>query len=158
MIPGSEPGIHKAVLRLLADEPRGRLLDAAAGTGALIPKLLDLGFQAEACDIDPHAYRLSNPGCRAVDLNAPLPYPDRTIDIIVCVEALEHLISPRHTLREFGRVLRPGGCLIISTPNVQSMFSRFHFLLVGTLDFFDTLPPGDTPSFWFRRGHISPIL
>lgn len=153
----SAPGIHDVVCRLLADAPRGRLLDPATGTGSLIPRLLALGYAVEAGDIDPRNYTLLSPPCRVLDLAEPLPWADASFDVIVCLETLEHLPGPRHTLREFARVLRPGGRLVISTPNVQSLLSRIKFLLWGTLDFFDTLRPGDPAPFWLGKGHISPL-
>ncbi|MBI4536542.1 MAG: class I SAM-dependent methyltransferase [candidate division NC10 bacterium] len=144
------------MLHLLEDEPRGCFLDAAAGVGALVPRLLSRGFSVEACDIDPAAYVPQQPPCRQVDLNQPLPYATNSLDGIICLEALEHLLHPRFTVQEFGRVVRRDGCLIVSTPNIQSVYSRLHFLLFGTFDFFDTMSPCPG-AFWAQRGHISPL-
>ena len=153
----SAPGIHDVVCRLLADQPGGRLLDPATGTGSLIPNLLALGYAVEAGDLDPSAYTLASPPCRPLDLAERLPYADASFDVIVCLETLEHLPSPRHALGEFARILRPGGRLVVSTPNVQSLLSRIKFFLWGTLDFFDTLRPGEPAPFWLGKGHISPL-
>ncbi len=47
------------------------------------------------------------------------PYPDAFFDLVLCCELLEHLImDPTHMLVETHRVLRPGGRLLITTPNV----------------------------------------
>jgi len=47
------------------------------------------------------------------------PYPDDSFDVVLFCEMLEHmLMNPVHTLREIHRVLKPGGALVLSTPNV----------------------------------------
>jgi len=47
-----------------------------------------------------------------------LPFPDDSFDLVTCNMVVEHLPNPSQTFREFGRVLRPGGVLLIHTPNV----------------------------------------
>jgi SAM-dependent methyltransferase len=53
----------------------------------------------------------------------PLPFADASFDVVVSFETIEHTADPAHFLDELWRVLRPGGPLIISTPN-----KRFHSL------------------------------
>ncbi len=65
--------------------------------------------------------------CRCFDLERDrFPYADGTFDLVLFCEVLEHLTAnPVHTLAEIHRVLRPGGLLVLSTPNV----ARFQSLL-----------------------------
>lgn len=50
------------------------------------------------------------------------PYPDESFDAVVCTELFEHLaFDPIHCLAEVNRILKPGGCLLLSTPNVCSV-------------------------------------
>lgn len=50
------------------------------------------------------------------------PYPDNSFDVVLFCEILEHLLSdPVHALTEIRRVLKPGGCLVLTTPNVARL-------------------------------------
>jgi len=47
----------------------------------------------------------------------PLPFPDESFDFIICLETMEHMMSPYYALTEMRRVLKRGGRLIVSVPN-----------------------------------------
>jgi glycosyltransferase involved in cell wall biosynthesis/SAM-dependent methyltransferase len=50
------------------------------------------------------------------------PYPDACFDTVLCCELLEHLPSdPMHMMHEINRILKPGGHLVLTTPNIASM-------------------------------------
>lgn len=59
------------------------------------------------------------------------PYDDNTFDVITNIEVIEHLENPYHFLREVARILKPGGRLILSTPNPLHIYNRLSFLLRG---------------------------
>jgi 2-polyprenyl-3-methyl-5-hydroxy-6-metoxy-1,4-benzoquinol methylase len=65
------------------------------------------------------------------DLNFSLPEPENSFDVIVSVEVLEHLENPRAVFREFYRLLKPGGTLVLTTPNQESLRSYLSLLFGG---------------------------
>ena len=71
------------------------------------------------------------PDVRICDLSKDaLPFADRTFDVVNFSEALEHLnFNPLPVIKEFWRVLKPGGIAIITTPNALRLGSRVRFLL-----------------------------
>jgi len=138
----SGAGLHDAMFNKMAGCPTGRVLDVGSGIGDLSPKLAAVGHQAAACDCFPesewpHGGSVEYTRC---DLAAGLPYPDHSFDYIVCLEVIKHVENPMALCREFGRVLRKGGRLYMSTPNILNMRSRFKFLLDGSFLFFNHPP------------------
>jgi SAM-dependent methyltransferase len=54
----------------------------------------------------------------------PLPFPDRSFDTVVSFQVIEHVRRDRELVAEIYRVLRPGGQLIVSTPNIKMSLTR----------------------------------
>lgn len=110
-----------AVLALAGDVAGRRVLDAGCGSGALTAALRDRG--AEVTGIDSSAGLLGMARERLgpdvvlqqADLASRLPFPDEAFDDVMASLALHYLEDWQPTLREFRRVLRPAGRLIVST-------------------------------------------
>jgi len=102
----------------------GRILEFGAGTGNFARRLIaeDVVSEMTCADIlpRPEDFPAGIEWIRA-DLNNPLAAPDAAFDTIVCIEVIEHLENPRAVFREFQRLLRPGGNLILTTPNQESL-------------------------------------
>ena len=123
---------RQAALGFLADLPPGRVLDAPCGDGALARELAARGWDTWAADIEPVRFEGAN-GVRftRLDLEEPLPFADESFDAVLSLEGVEHLLSPARCLAEFCRVLRPGGVLVLTTPNINNVQSRWHYLVGG---------------------------
>lgn len=148
-----------ARVRALAPNPAGDFLDVGAGAGQLI-RLLQREFpraRARACDYRADLLTLPGVQLEVADLDAaPLPYPDASFDLVTCTEVIEHLQNFRGALREMHRVLRPGGALILSTPNVLNLRSRLRYLFFGFFNLFGPLHFGDERRH-STHGHINPV-
>jgi len=131
--------IYDTVQRVLASGPRGRLLDVPAGEGALAIRLQEMGFRVSCCDLYPQIFKLDGIEIRAGNLDGSLPYNDAEFDHLVCVEGLEHIENPSNALREFSRVLKPGGQLVISIPNIMNIEERLKWLFTGYTSHFKPL-------------------
>lgn len=154
----SPPAVRDAALRLVRalGLPRGTpALDIPCGTGLLLTDLAALGFAARGGDRDPAPARAAGLDADALDLEAPLPYPDGRFGLVTCVEGIEHVEGQRPLLAEVARVLAPGGALVLTTPNVLGRPSRTSLARHGYARFFRPLPPGGaTP---FEHEHVHPI-
>ncbi len=109
----------------------GKILDAPAGTGVLSRRLKEAGFDVVAADISPDLFCVEGIPCERADLNQNLPFSDGIFDYVLCSNGIEHLEDPFHFIRECFRVLKEGGKLVITTPNILNLKSRVANLLVG---------------------------
>jgi 2-polyprenyl-3-methyl-5-hydroxy-6-metoxy-1,4-benzoquinol methylase len=107
------------------------ILDAPCGEGGLAARLRDAGFAAHGADIDTAAAAHLGAAFRAADLTQPLPWPDASFDVVLSVEGIEHLENPFAYLRELRRLLKPGGTLVLTTPNIACLRSRVRFFASG---------------------------
>ncbi len=155
--PDTQWGVHEAVLRWFPSGASARVLDAGAGEGALSLNLSQRGYRVVACDRTPVRFHPRAIPFVQADLHSPLPFASASFDAVVSTEVLEHLENPHHVAREFARVLRSAGTLVITPPNILHVYSRMHFLLLGTCDYFDTLSGSRETAFHGTKGHINPI-
>ncbi len=104
-----------------------RLLDVGCSSGAFLLTARQLGFQVEGVEPSVDAARTA----RAAGLTVFTGYleqaqfPDVGFDAITLIEIVEHLRDASALLRECARILKPGGILLITTPNAHSWTARF---------------------------------
>jgi 2-polyprenyl-3-methyl-5-hydroxy-6-metoxy-1,4-benzoquinol methylase len=106
---------------------RGALLDVGPCTGTLLVQAREAGFAVQGIEINAGAARM----CReelGLDVRAgilePDTYPPDTFDVVSMGDVIEHVPDPVATLRTVARILKPGGHVLISTPNVESAAAR----------------------------------
>jgi 2-polyprenyl-3-methyl-5-hydroxy-6-metoxy-1,4-benzoquinol methylase len=122
---------HLQAARIFEGWPRGKVLEMAAGSGAFAVRLLQLGFEVEACDLYPEQVRVPGLPVKFADLSEQLPYEDASFDFLSCLEGVEHLEDQFGFIRECWRVLKPGGRFLISTPNILGLASRWRYFWTG---------------------------
>ena len=134
---GNESARHAWVQRTLKRIPAGaRILDAGAGEQRFRPACAHLRYVAQ----DFGAYDGRGDGSAlqtrrwdqskldiVSDITA-IPQPDGSFDAVLCTEVFEHLPDPLAALREFARLLKPGGHLILTAPFCSlTHMAPYHF-------------------------------
>lgn len=130
-VPLAHQAIHDTVVGILQDLPRGALLDVPAGEGALAARLIDAGFDVRCCDLYPEIFQLDGVDIHRGDLDGDLPFSNQSFEYVTCLEGLEHIENPQQAMREFARVLKPAGHLIVSVPNILNVEERLKWLVYG---------------------------
>jgi len=111
---------------------KGAVLDYGVGKGHLTNYLLeDKNLQVFTCDFSDETAKNTNqqfsdrPNFRGCTLVAgfPSPYSENQFDVVFLIEAIEHLTDNYlfPTLKEIHRILKPGGTLVITTPNNENL-------------------------------------
>jgi len=129
--PRARKSIHKVILEWFEKQQRGKVLDAPAGYGHLSLRLKQMGYDVTAGEIEPEIFAVQELPCIYTNLNRHIDAPDDAFDYVCCVDGLEHMTDPYEAVKEFARVLKPGGVGVFSIPNYTNIERRFKFLLRG---------------------------
>lgn len=127
----SEKHGHDLVDRLLKEARPRDVVDVGCGTGPLVVELARRGIRSIGIDTSADVLAVARERAQGV-MAAPefllgsgvaIPMPDASVDAVTLVEVVEHLDDHvlRHSLAEVMRVLRPGGTLMITTPNQEDV-------------------------------------
>ncbi len=110
----------------LSAQADGRLLEVGCGSGDMLKIMQELGWQVEGVDFDPLAVEnAKSKGLRVFHgtLEAQA-YPDDHFDAVTMSHIIEHVHDPEQLLCECYRILKPGGRLVLVTPNSDSWGHR----------------------------------
>jgi 2-polyprenyl-3-methyl-5-hydroxy-6-metoxy-1,4-benzoquinol methylase len=151
------PDTHDVMLELVGQHlaEAGRVLELGAGQGAFARRLAESGHQVVAVDASSTLWRATEIPLKIADLDTcfadALGAECKAFDAVVAIEIIEHLENPFQFVRQCALLLRPGGLLFLSSPNVESGRSHLTFLYTGRLAGFGAYET-------VRPAHITPLF
>lgn len=120
--PGGLDELDSAAMYLPAPGGKAKVLDVGCGSGVLLARMKSLGWDAEGVELDPGGVAAAR--ARGVQVYqgqlADAKFPDNHFDAVHSAHVIEHVYDPVTLLRECFRILKPGGKLVILTPNTGS--------------------------------------
>ena len=119
--------LSEVLARIKRHEWRGRLLDVGCGLGFFVEVAQNEGWDAWGVELNKHAVDWANEHVTDRVLRGTidtLDFPDASFDCVTMFDVIEHLDDPRTDLQDVWRVLRPGGLLVIVTPDAGALVSR----------------------------------
>ena len=123
------------VAKIIEQRRPARILDIACGRGTLLkhlagklPEAVLVGADVSASSVE--RARADGLDVRQADVSSELPFADQSFDCAVFGEVIEHIVDPDFALQQISRILRKGGTLIVTTPNIASWCNRI-LLLAG---------------------------
>lgn len=122
----SDVAIYEMVAKALEerDIAGDTLVDVGCGAGQLWPFLRGRFARYIGVDVVRYEHFPTDAAFTQVDLDTgKVPLPDERTDVVVAVETIEHLENPRAFMREMVRLVRPGGWVVVTTPNQLSLLS-----------------------------------
>lgn len=145
---------HATVLSILGEMGAQRVLDAPCGQGWLGQALKQQGRSLHLDGLGLWEFPEADDGyasAREHDLDTPLPSDCQQYDAVVCGEALHLVRNPGLLLDGFVQAVRPGGRIIITTPNTWNLASRLQYFLRG-------YHSGFRPCVGLKRGDYIPYF
>ena len=122
---------HNVVASLaISGEEGQKVLDIPCGAGAFTDRL-----QKRRVDVYPadcrNLLQVESKHFVQADMNRKIDYADASFDTVASIDGIEHIERPFDFIRECHRVLKKDGTLVVSTPNVSSLRSRFRWFVTG---------------------------
>ncbi len=132
-----------------------RVIDFPAGNGITCRILKEIEAMPIAYDLFPEYFELEDIICQRANIREGLPAGDSSADALICQEGIEHFSDQFQALKEFNRVLKTGGTLLITTPNYSNLRAKISYLLGESERFNSKMAPNELDSVWMSRQELT---
>ena len=139
----------------IQDELQGKtVIDLPAGSGFTSQVLLNMGAKVHAFDLFPEYFKLKAMNCERADVTQGIPTEEKVADMLICQEGIEHFSDQLQVFKEFNRVLKQGGTLIITTPSYSNLAAKFSYLMFES-ETSSQMPPNEINDIWVEDQSVS---
>lgn len=131
------------------------VIDFPAGNGVTSRILKEVGALPVPMDLFPEYFKMEDIKCLRANIRDGLPTANNAADALICQEGIEHFSDQFGALKEFNRVLKMDGILLITTPNYSNLRSKLSYLLSESERFNSIMPPNELDSIWMSKQEIT---
>ena len=132
----NEAGTRDALLKLCQSVgPLSTILDCGCSDGEFTARIAKAVQANRSIGIDVRPEQIAKAKSKGIDarvnnLDKGIDLPTESVDMVVCSQVIEHVADTDGLVKEFYRVLKPNGYLVLGTPNLSS-FTNILFLIMG---------------------------
>ena len=154
----ANPALHEEAFEVFGGimAAGSSVIDLGSGQGAFAARLSDAAYPVTSVDKIVDDFRADGVTFVAVDFDQPQQVAafrddhEGRYDVPIGMEVIEHVENPWEYCRLLSSLVRPGGVVLITTPNVESALSRTTFLFSGLFEHFSNED-------YRGSGHINPM-
>lgn len=132
-----------------------KVVDFPAGNGVTSRIIKEVGGEPAAFDLFPEYFSQAGIECTRANIAEGIPVSDEEADFVICQEGIEHFSDQYRALKEFSRILKKGGSLIITTPNYSNLRSKLSYLTSESERFNSLMPPNEIDSIWMNDQSVT---
>jgi ubiquinone/menaquinone biosynthesis C-methylase UbiE len=146
--------IKRYLDRIQKDLKNSIVVDIPAGNGVTSEILTELGARVEAFDLFPEYFMLKDIQCQRANVMEEIPLGDKSADMVICQEGIEHFSDQLKAFKEFNRILKHGGKLLITTPSYSNLSAKLSYLLFES-ETHHYMPPNEINDIWMSDKSIT---
>lgn len=132
-----------------------KIIDFPAGNGVTSRIIKEVGAKPIALDLFPEYFNVDGMSCERANISEGLPLKNETGDALICQEGIEHFSDQLKAFREFNRVLKKDGTLLVTTPNYSNIRAKLSYLLSESERFNSMMAPNELDSIWMSKQDIT---
>lgn len=128
-----------------------KIVDFPAGNGVTTAIIKNIGAEPFAYDLFPEYFELKDIECKKADIKTGIPLENNFADALICQEGIEHFSDQIEPLKEFNRILKKDGILLITTPNYSNLRAKMSYLLAESERYNTFMAPNELDSIWMSK-------
>jgi SAM-dependent methyltransferase len=132
-----------------------KIVDFPAGNGVTSRLIKEIGAEPLAFDLFPEYFTTKGIDCKRAEIAKGIPLKDEAADAVICQEGIEHFPDQLNAFREFNRITKKGGTLLVTTPNYSNIRAKLSYLLSESERFNSMMAPNELDSIWMSKQDIS---
>lgn len=132
-----------------------KIVDFPAGNGITSRIIKEIGAKPLAFDLFPEYFTTEGIVCKRAEIAKGIPLEDETADAVICQEGIEHFPDQLNAFREFNRITKTGGSLLVTTPNYSNIRAKLSYILSESERFNSMMAPNELDSIWMSKQDIS---